>query len=42
MIKVTIWNEFVEERIYEEVKKVYPDGIHKCLEGFYLKMKICR
>ena len=37
MIKVTIWNEFVEERIYEEVKRVYPDGIHKCLEEFLSK-----
>lgn len=34
MIRVTIWNEFEEERMYEEVKKIYPDGIHACLSEF--------
>ncbi len=32
MINVTIWNEFVHELRDEEVKAVYPDGIHKQLE----------
>ena len=34
MIRVTIWNEFIEERLFDDVQKVYPDGIHKCLEAF--------
>ncbi|WP_168123740.1 ThuA domain-containing protein [Paenibacillus sp. HB172176] len=31
MIKVTIWNEFLHEKQHEEVKAVYPDGIHAAL-----------
>src|SRR5687767_12726535 len=31
MIKVTVWNEFLHEKIHDEVKKVYPDGIHQAL-----------
>ncbi|PLT47277.1 hypothetical protein B8V81_1501 [Paenibacillus pasadenensis] len=31
MIKLTIWNEFVHEQEHEEVRKVYPDGIHNTL-----------
>jgi len=27
-VKVTIWNEFVHERTMEEVRKLYPNGIH--------------
>ncbi|QGQ95007.1 trehalose utilization protein ThuA [Paenibacillus psychroresistens] len=27
-IKVTIWNEYRHEKINEQVKKVYPNGIH--------------
>lgn len=34
MIKVTVWNEFVEENMYEHVKKVYPHGIHTCIKNF--------
>ena len=34
MIKVTIWNEYEEERQYEHVAKVYPKGIHGCIEEF--------
>ena len=37
MIRVTIWNEFEEEKMYEEVKKIYPDGIHVCLSDFLSK-----
>ena len=33
-IKVTIWNEFYHEVHNETVKKIYPDGIHKCLGEF--------
>ncbi|MEK3882895.1 ThuA domain-containing protein [Paenibacillus sp. PL2-23] len=31
MIKVTVWNEFLHEKQHEEVKAVYPDGIHNAL-----------
>ncbi|MBO2945149.1 ThuA domain-containing protein [Paenibacillus sp. F411] len=31
MLNVTIWNEFVHENIHDEVKAVYPEGIHKAL-----------
>lgn len=32
MIKVTIYNEFFHERHHEEVKKLYPQGIHMTLK----------
>ncbi|WP_373230272.1 ThuA domain-containing protein [Cohnella sp.] len=28
MIRVTVWNEYKHEQIHEEVRKVYPNGIH--------------
>ncbi|MFC5652448.1 ThuA domain-containing protein [Paenibacillus solisilvae] len=31
MIKVTVWNEFLHEKQHEEVRNVYPDGIHNAL-----------
>ncbi|OMF28133.1 trehalose utilization protein ThuA [Paenibacillus sp. FSL H8-0548] len=31
MIKVTVWNEFLHEKNNEEVKRIYPDGIHQAL-----------
>lgn len=31
MINVTIWNEFLNEKLNDEAKQVYPDGIHKAL-----------
>ena len=31
MVNVTIWNEFVHEKIHDEVREVYPEGIHKVL-----------
>lgn len=33
MIRVTIWNEFMHERHNENVKKIYPDGMHICLKN---------
>jgi len=30
-IRVTVWNEYVCERTYEEVRAVYPEGIHAAL-----------
>lgn len=37
-IKVTIWNEYRHEKINEEIKKIYPDGMHVAI-GKYLKEK---
>lgn len=31
MIRVTVWNEFKHEQIHEEVRKVYPDGLHRAI-----------
>ncbi len=28
MIRVTVWNEFRHEKVSEQVRRVYPDGIH--------------
>lgn len=33
MIRVTIYNEFVHERRDEDVRRVYPDGIHEALKA---------
>ena len=27
-LKVTVWNEYRHEKSHEEVRKVYPDGLH--------------
>lgn len=34
MIKVTVWNEYKHEREYENIRKVYPEGIHNCIASF--------
>jgi trehalose utilization protein len=34
MIRVTIWNEFRHEQIDEEVRKIYPQGIHAAIGKF--------
>ncbi len=34
MIQVTVWNEFIHEREYEGIGRVYPEGIHGCIGGF--------
>ena len=34
MIRVTVWNEFIHEREYDGIRKVYPDGIHGCIGSF--------
>lgn len=39
MIKITIYNEFVHEREYEDIGKVYPNGIHGCLKDFLDKIE---
>lgn len=33
MVKVTVWSEFLHEKIHDEVKEVYPDGIHEALKA---------
>ncbi len=30
-IRATVWNEFVHERANAVVKKIYPEGIHRCI-----------
>lgn len=34
MIRVTIWNEYIHELSDDDVKKVYPNGIHGCIADF--------
>ena len=34
MIRVTIWNEYKHEQEYENIRKVYPNGIHGCIAEF--------
>ena len=33
LIRVTVWNEFVHERLNEQVKSIYPEGIHSVLSS---------
>ncbi|MDE7479031.1 MAG: ThuA domain-containing protein [Lachnospiraceae bacterium] len=39
MLKVTIWNENLHEQQQEEVRAVYPRGIHGCIAEFLEKNK---
>lgn len=34
MIRVTVWNEGVHEKVSKEVAGVYPAGIHGCIKNF--------
>ena len=34
MIRVTVWNEYKHERELEEIRQVYPQGIHGCIAAF--------
>lgn len=34
MIRVTVWNEYKHERELEEIREVYPQGIHECIRSF--------
>ena len=34
MIKVTVWNEYLHEVQFPEIRANYPDGIHGCIAGF--------
>ena len=33
-MKITVWNEFVHERESEDIKAIYPDGIHAVIAKF--------
>ena len=37
IIKVTIWNEFINERKFEAAKEMYPEGIHIAIANFLSK-----
>lgn len=37
MIRVTVWNEYKHEREYENIREIYPDGIHGCIAAFLKK-----
>lgn len=37
MIRVTVWNEYIHEREYEGIGKIYPEGIHGCIGKFLEK-----
>lgn len=36
-MKVTVWNEYRHELQHQEVKEIYPDGIHQVLASFLEK-----
>lgn len=36
-MRVTIWNEFLHEKESEEVKKIYPNGIHDVIANYFSK-----
>lgn len=33
-LRVTVWNEFQHEKTHENVKQIYPDGIHNTIAAF--------
>lgn len=33
-IKVTVWNEYLHEKMHEEVARVYPEGIHNAIARY--------
>lgn len=37
-INVTVWNEFRHEKIHEEIRKVYPEGIHNAIAQYLEKL----
>ena len=34
MIRVTVWNEYVHEKTDEDVRKIYPEGLHNFIKSF--------
>ena len=39
MINLVIWNEFLHEKENDQVKSIYPKGIHECIKEFLSKDK---
>ncbi len=37
MIKITVWNENYHEQVSEEIRGIYPKGIHGCIADFLQK-----
>ena len=33
-IRVTVWNEFLHETMFQEIRDIYPKGIHGCIADF--------
>ena len=33
-MKITVWNEFYHEQHNQNIKAIYPDGIHECIAKF--------
>ena len=33
-MKITVWNEFCHEKESEDIRAIYPDGIHECIAKF--------
>ena len=33
-MKITVWNEYRHEKVDENVRAIYPDGIHACIAKF--------
>ena len=40
MINVTIYNEFIHEKEMENVKAIYPDGIHGAIKNLLSKRSL--
>lgn len=36
-MRITVWNEYVHEKLEEKVREIYPNGIHNCIRDFLLK-----
>jgi len=34
IIKVTVWNEYMDKQKLPEVASVYPDGLHRAVASF--------
>ncbi|MDO5022510.1 MAG: ThuA domain-containing protein [Eubacteriales bacterium] len=33
-LRITVWNEFLHETMFKEIREIYPDGIHGCIADF--------
>ena len=40
-IRITVWNEYRQERRDEPVRKTYPEGIHKAIAGAFADPLVC-